>query len=155
MHLRYQVINTFTLGPAPCRGRRGSLSLRVEPYVFPRLCEVALGLGVYMFLCALTVSLLLSREHDRAHSGVLQQPTGLARVGGASAEADEGHVCEQPHHQAPLGAIAHSKALTVMACAGAVSGYRSSQPLPPASVGVITEQTAPDTLCLLSILVML
>lgn len=102
------------------------------------------GLGVYTFVCALTVSLLLSREHDRAHSGVLQQPTGLARMGGASAEADEGHVCEQPHHQAPLGAIAHSKALTVMACAGAVSGYRSSKPLPPASVGVTTEQTAPN-----------
>lgn len=29
-------------------------------------------------------------------------------MGGASAEADEGHVCEQPHHQAPFGAIAHT-----------------------------------------------
>lgn len=66
-------------------------------------------LGVYMCLCALTVS-LLSREHDRADSGVLHQPAGLARVGGAPAEADEGHVCEQPHHQTPLGAITHSKA---------------------------------------------
>lgn len=62
-----------------------------------------------MCLCAFTV-FLLSREHDRTDSGVLQQPAGLTRVGGAPSEADEGHLCEQPSHQAPLGAVTHSKA---------------------------------------------
>lgn len=38
-------------------------------------------------------------EHwKRIDLSVLQQPAGPARVGGPSAEADEGHVCGKPHH---------------------------------------------------------
>lgn len=67
---------------------------------------------------------LTSREHDWADLSVLQQPAGSPWVGGPPAEADEGHLCRQPHHQATFCAISHGK----YACTSASAPW-GSQPL--------------------------
>lgn len=72
-------------------------------------------------------------------------------MGGAPAEADEGHICRQPHCQAPLRAITHSKAMSFLSWlsqqqpALGRSWMQGSKPLPPASASVITQQSAPGS----------
>lgn len=48
-------------------------------------------------------------------------------MGGPSTEADEGYVCEQPHHQAPLCAVTHSKSrmASLLGSHSKVSGWGS------------------------------
>lgn len=101
-------------------------------------CPWGLAEGPLGHACGLTPC-PCPREHDRAHPGVLQQPAGLERVGGAPAEADQGHVPGHTLRQAPLSAIPHRKSpgahslpafwlllqgQVFPVCAGAVLGAR-------------------------------